>query len=567
MRLNGTLVIVFFSLIDIPVNSQIFFENKAVEYGIINSGGSVNFTGGLSFFDYDQDGWDDITIGGKSYSQPLRFFKNNSGVFVEQFFNFTVSGEVRQVIWVDYDNDGDNDFFAAVVNGPNKLYQNNGAFVFTDVTAAAGFPTTSLKTHGVSFGDFDNDGYLDVFISNLDYSLIRPNYLYHNNGDGTFSNVSIAAGIGNISHLSFASVFFDYDNDGDQDIYVINDRTITTNLLYQNNGNGTFTDVSASSGTNLQINAMSATIDDYNYDGFLDIYVTNTSEGNYLLQNNGDGTFTNVSLETGTKLNRFSWGANFLDADNDMDLDLYVSTAETTVTAFYERLSNDTFQVPSNAGFAADTFHSSSNVIGDLNNDGYVDIFVNNDAPDNSSLWKNGGGANNWLKVKLAGIQSNKNGVGSWIEVFVNGQVMYRYTLCGESFIGQNSGTEIFGVGTATNIDYVKVKWLSGVEDILENVAPNQTLTIVEGSAPLSSNEMAFIDLKLFPNPSSGMVYFKNIIEPIKVEVLDAYGRLMNSILINERNTSFNISSYSKGIYFLSLKTDNRNLTKKIILN
>ncbi|MEZ4802916.1 MAG: FG-GAP-like repeat-containing protein [Gelidibacter sp.] len=551
-----------------PAFSQLFFENKSIELGIVNSGGVSNGIdpGGLSFFDYDNDGWDDITIGGKSSTQPLRFFKNNFGTFVEEIFNFSVTGDVKQVIWVDYDNDGDNDFFVAVANGINKLFNNDGSFNFTDVTVAAGFPNASLKTFGASFGDYDNDGFLDVFISNLDYSGIKPNYLYHNNGNGTFTNVSQSAGIGNASNFSFCSAFFDFNNDGFQDIYVINDRMTTRNVLYRNNGNGTFTDVSVASGSNIQMNAMSTAVEDYNYDGWLDIYITNTSEGNYLLKNNADGTFTNLSMSTGTILNHFSWGANFFDADNDMDLDLYASTAELNVSAFFECLANGMFQVPTNAGFNVDTFHSYSNVIGDINNDGYVDIFVNNDAPQNSSLWKNSGGTNNWLKVKLTGVQSNRNGIGSWIEVSVNGQLMNRYTLCGESFLGQNSGTEFFGVGDATAIDYIKVKWLSGIEDILTDVIPNQTLNIIEGSTALSTVDFEVDDIRIFPNPTGGMVYFKTNAN-FKIDILDVSGRKIVSKFVNQTNPSIDMSSFSKGIYFLNIQINDKLVTKKIVLN
>ena len=562
------IVLLFFSFY-CSAFSQLFFENKSIELGIVNSGGTSNgiYTGGLSFFDYDNDGWDDITIGGKSSTQPLRFFKNNSGTFVEEYFNFSVTGHVKQVIWVDYDNDGDNDFFVAVANGLNKLYNNDGSFNFTDATVTAGFPNTTLKTFGASFGDYDNDGFLDVFISNLDYSGIRPNYLYHNNGDGTFANVSQSAGIGNASNYSFCSVFLDFNNDGFQDIYVINDRMTTRNVLYKNDGDGTFTNVSVSSGTDLQMNAMSTAVEDYDYDGWLDVYVTNTSEGNIFLHNNGNGTFSDIAAATNTEVNRFTWGANFLDADNDTDLDLYASTAELNVSAFYEHLSDGTFQVPTNAGFDVDTYHSVSNVIGDINNDGYTDIFVNNDAPQNSSLWSNSGWTNNWLKVKLTGVQSNRNGIGSWIEVSVNGQIMNRYTLCGESFLGQNSGTEIFGLGNATNIDYVKVKWLSGIEDMFMNVSPNQTINIIENNTTLSTIDIEADGLKIFPNPSNGMVYFKNNHDILTVDILDVSGRKMDTKVIDQINSSIDMSHYSKGIYFLSIKTKGSTIIKRIVLN
>ena len=342
-----------------------------------------------------------------------------------------------------YDNDDDNDLFVTKVDGVNKLYQNNGNFLFTDITSFAGLPNSSiLFTYGAAFGDYDNDGFLDLFISNKDDNNIIPNQLYHNNGDGTFTDVSLAAGISQVGHLSFCASFFDYNKDGYQDIYISNDRITNTNILYKNNANGTFADVSVLSGANIGANAMSTTISDYNNDGWLDIYITNTSEGNYLLKNNGNETFTNVALTTGTVFNSIGWGANFFDADNDTDLDLYVSSMvnnpETGLYtyAFYECQDNYNYIMPIDVGFSSDQYKSFANVIGDFNNDGYTDFVVANESPDNYSLWKNFGGSNNWLKVNLEGVTSNKDGIGSWIEVYTNNETMYRYTLCGEAFLG-----------------------------------------------------------------------------------------------------------------------------------
>ncbi|MEZ4856959.1 MAG: FG-GAP-like repeat-containing protein [Gelidibacter sp.] len=554
-----------------PLFSQVFFENKAFQLGINVTGNSSSVLGGISFYDYDQDGWDDITLASKS-NFPVRFFKNNSGTFIEQTFNMTITGHSKQVLWVDYDNDGDNDLFVTRVDAANKLYQNDGNFVFTDVTSAAGFPLlTVLKTYGAAFGDYDNDGYLDVFLSNKDDDLLIPNQLYHNNGDGTFTDVTVAAGISPVGHLSFCAVFFDYDKDGFQDIYISNDRFVNTNILYHNNGDGTFTDTSIASGTNIAANAMSTTIDDFNDDGWLDIYITNTSEGNYLLKNNGNGTFTDVALTSGTSFNSMGWGANFFDADNDADMDLYVSSMVENpnigllTTAFYECQTNYNYVIPSDAGFVNDTFASFSNAIGDVDNDGYTDFFVCNRAPANHSLWKNAGGTNNWLKINLEGTISNKNGIGSWIEVYANNKTMYRYTLCGEAFLGQNSATEIFGVNTATTIDYIKVKWLSGIEDILTDVAPNQTLTVVEGST-LSNSNFENTQIKIYPNPTNGQVYFSGFDSDFTVDIFDFMGRRMTSKIINQSTNSIDISSNTKGVYLLLIKTEEATITKKMVL-
>ena len=554
------------------VFSQSFFEDKAIQLGIFNSWNYDVKLGGVSFFDFDNDCWDDITTACKA-DRPVKFYKNVSGTFVEQNFNLTITGHSKQVLWVDYDNDGDNDLFVTKVDGANKLYQNNGSFSFVDVTASAGFPNTgSLKTYGAAFGDIDNDGYLDVFLCNKDDSNVIPNQLYRNNGNGTFTNISNSAGISSVGHLSFCASFFDYDKDGYQDIYISNDRLPNKNILYRNNGNGTFSDVSVASATNITANAMSTTIDDYNYDGWLDIYITNTSEGNFLLKNNGNGTFTNQAVSTGTVFNSIGWGAIFFDADNDIDLDLYVSgmidnpNIGLLTSAFYECQPNYTYTIPANAGFANDNYVSFSNAIGDIDNDGYTDFIVANQAPDNHSLWQNTGGTNNWLKVKLQGVQSNKNGIGSWIEVYANNKTMFRYTLCGEGFLSQNSGTEIFGIGNATTIDYVKVKWLSGVEDIYNNVSPNQTLLVIEGTSTLSLNEDDYRNIKIYPNPSTGIIYFSDVLETTEVLVYDYLGRRIETLNIDANLNQIDLSNYAKGVYLLDIKTKTKSFSKKVIL-
>lgn len=564
------LVCVVLVMITNHIYSQIYFEDLATNLGIVNSGGTGNFLGGVSFFDYDNDGWDDITLANKA-NDPVRFFKNNSGTFVEETFNITITGQSKQAVWVDYDNDGDNDLFVTQLYGINKLYQNDGNFVFTDVTVAAGFPNTAYKTYGVSFGDYDNDGHLDAFLCNKDDDGIIPNYLYHNNGDGTFTNVSTESGISHYGHLSFCSAFFDYDKDGFQDIYISNDRFDNPNIMYHNNGDGTFTDASSITGTALVANAMSTTIDDFDYDGWLDIYVTNTAEGNYLLKNNADGTFTNVAATTGTSLNSISWGANFFDADNDTDFDMYVSCMVSNpfiglaTTAFYERTSANMFVIPTTAGFDDDEYGSFSNAIGDIDNDGYTDFIVANLAPDNHSLWKNSGGTNNWLKVKLEGVQSNRAGIGSWIEISVDGSIQYRYTLCGEAFLGQNSATEIFGLGTATNVDYVQVTWLSGVVDTFTDVTPNQVLNIVEGSS-LSISEHSINQIKLFPNPTNNLVYINGLNNNCDVYIYDVSGRNVGTQNVSVENNAIDLTQFSKGIYTLTIKNNSETVTKKVIV-
>ena len=203
------------------------------------------------------------------------------------------------------------------------------------------------------------------------------------------------------------------------------------------------------------------------------------------------------------------------DADNDTDLDLYISGEHNgsipgyLSSALYMNNNDNTYSL-NNSAIPNDFAISYSNAIGDTDNDGYPEIAVNNVNDDNISLWKNNtNNTNNWLKVKLEGTQSNKNGVGSLIEISTNGDKQYRYTLCGEGYLSQNSGTEFFGLAERTEVDYVKVNWLSGVEDIIFDVNANQTLNIVEGSALSTTEHDTIAKFLFYPNPVNNTLTLK----------------------------------------------------------
>jgi len=292
--------------------SQISFQNRAVELGIDFICGTTSDGTGITFFDFDNDGWDDITLA-TADGKDLEFFKNNNGVFSSISLNIpSLNYQTKQVNWVDFDNDGDKDLFVTSKTSGNKLFENTGNLNFVDITLTSGFPTENMFTYGASWGDYNNDGFLDVFISNRDEVLFEtPNFLYKNNGDGTFTDVSNIVGLHTDSHSSFCSAFFDFNNDGWQDIFVANDRNIFENYLYKNNGDGTFTDIGMSSGVGFLMDAMSATICDFNHDGWQDIYITNTFVGNKFMKNNGDETFTDIAESSGTIFEAIAWGAVF----------------------------------------------------------------------------------------------------------------------------------------------------------------------------------------------------------------------------------------------------------------
>ncbi|MDB2657904.1 FG-GAP-like repeat-containing protein [Flavobacteriaceae bacterium] len=559
------------------VNAQISFEDVANEIGTAYSYGTSTWGGGVSFADFDNDGWDDLTFASEEGTE-IYFLKNNDGIFNSISLNgISNTFKTKQVIWVDYDNDGDQDFFVTGFEGVNKFYKNDGDMNFTDISSTIGFFQTDLFTYGVSFADMDNDGDLDAFISNRDgVADDQRNYLYRND-EGTYIDITASAGLSMSSHLSFCSIIFDYNNDGFQDIYISNDKPDNLNILYKNNGDGTFDDVSEYSGAGIGINAMTTTIGDYNNDGWFDIYITNTPEGNELLRNNGDGTFTNVAEATATTFNSVGWGAVFLDADSDGLLDLYVSSdfdgsvGSFLSAAFYHQQNNETFIIPENIGFQDDTRKSYTNAIGDIDNDGKPDIVVGNDIEPNF-LWANTTvNENNWLKVKLEGVISNRDGIGNTIEINIDGQSQYRYTLAGEGYLSQNSFYEFFGMGNATEVDYVKVTWTAtGETEIINNIAANQAIIIKEGSGILSSeNNLKDTTFSIYPNPSSNGIFKLSVLnqEKVSVQVFDISGRLITKKNDVRDNDQINLSQYQKGIYIARLSSETKNKTLKLVVD
>jgi hypothetical protein len=558
-------------------SAQISFEDVADDIGTAYSYGSSTWGGGVSFADFDNDGWDDLTFATEEGTE-IYFLKNNDG----NFSSITLNGisntfKTKQVIWIDYDNDGDQDFFVTGFEGVNKFYKNDGDMNFTDVSSSIGFFETDLFTYGVSFADMDNDGDLDAFISNRDGEADdQRNYLYRND-EGTFIDITDSAGLSMSSHLSFCSIIFDYNKDGFQDIYISNDKPDNLNILYKNNGDGTFDDVSEYSGAGIGINAMTTTIGDYNNDGWFDIYITNTPEGNELLRNNGDGTFTNVAEATATTFNSVGWGAVFLDADLDGLLDLYVSSdfdgsvGSFLSSAFYHQQNNETFIIPENIGFQEDTRKSYTNAIGDIDNDGKPDIIVGNDIEPNF-LWSNKTvNENNWLKVKLEGVISNRDGIGNTIEINIGGQSQYRYTLAGEGYLSQNSFYEFFGLANATEVDYVKVTWTAtGESEIINNIAANQAITIKEGSGVLSSvNNLKDTTFSIYPNPSANGIFKISVAnqEIVSLQVFDISGRLITKKINLKNNDQINLSQYQKGVYIGRFSSETKNEVLKLIID
>ena len=464
------------------------FEDQTEAWGLVTHTNGI-WGAGVATVDFDLDGDVDLAVLGEG--QPMELWLNDGGGFVNNSPALAAQG-TEMITFVDYDNDGDLDLFLSQNEFPNVLYNNqNGCFV--NVTLAAGLPQLNDATYGHSWGDINNDGYLDLYVCNYYVGATGfddTNYMFLNNGDGTFTDITASSGTDDGQRSSFQSVFIDYDRDGDQDLFVINDRTPYENTLYQNEGDNTFTNVTFPAGVGDYIWSMSSAVADYNRDGYLDIYICNKADGNYLLRNDGEtGMFANSAAATNSEVNAFCWGAQFFDHDNDGDQDLYVQSQVFEVWNSYGHnyiltQEDGAFVTEVNEPFNTLETNSFSSGIADFDGDGHLDVFSSALLPHGSSLWMNQATEGNYLFVDLVGVESNTFGVGSFIEAWYGeDEYQLQYVLCGEAYLSQAPYTEHFGLGENTSIDSLKVTWLSGIVDCYYDIPVNQTVSFTEGAS------------------------------------------------------------------------------------
>ncbi len=524
---------------DITAKSGITFRHTAdpSKKYIVES-----MSGGVIIFDYDRDGWPDIyftnaptvemAVKGEK-SRGVLYHNNHDGTFSDVTAKskldatcFAMGGAVG-----DYDNDGWPDLYLTCLGG-NVLYHNNGDGTFTDVTAKAGVADGRWST-GAAFGDYDGDGFVDLMVTNyVDFHLNdlpgfgkSPNCkyrgidvqcgprglrgagdsLFHNNGDGTFSDVSKSAGVSDPNgYYGMSVIWADFNNSGRPDIYVANDST--PKFLYKNLGDGKFKEIGLESGTAVSEDgseqaSMGIAVGDYSHNGRPSLYVTNFSdEYDLLFRNDGNWNFTDVSYPSGVALPSLpwvKWGTAFVDVDNDGWLDLIAVSGHV-----YPQVDT----LPSGAGYREPkllqlnqrngTFCDASMQAGpalqekrvsrglavaDLFNDGNMDVVIG-DIDGAPMLLRNHGvpGAH-WVSFELAGTKSNRLALNARVKIVAGGMTQTEEIHSGGSYLSQNDVRVHFGLGTAQKIDSMEIRWPSGKIETLPAMSADQFYFVLEG--------------------------------------------------------------------------------------
>jgi hypothetical protein len=496
---------------------------------------------GCAFIDYDNDGWMDIFLlsGTRLEGDPPeatnRLYKNNrDGTFTD----VTDKAGLRAVGWAngvcvaDYNNDGFDDIFCTYF-GQNRLYRNNGDGTFTDVTKQAGLLQQGPPrwNAGCAFLDYDRDGHLDLFVSNyinldLEHTPVPGqnstcvwkgvpvncgprglptgrHILYHNNGDGTFTDVTKRAGIASATEgYGMTVVTADFDEDGWTDIFVASDST--PSLLFMNNHDGTFREDGvmrgvALSGDGMEQAGMGVGIGDYNLDGHLDLFKTHFSGDTPILYRGDEhGEFEDVTrlAKVGVETRFISWGTGIVDLDNDGNPDILIATGSVypeverkfsqypykTPRVLFRNLGDGTFeQLQTQAGPAITTPHSSRGcAFGDFDNDGDMDVLIMNMNEPPSLLRNDVDAKQHWIKVKLEGVKSNRSAIGARVIAHYGGKKQVQALVSQSSYYSCNDPRLHFGLGAINSVD-LEVFWPNGLHEIHKGLAADQLITLREG--------------------------------------------------------------------------------------
>lgn len=537
-----------FILSEVPIIIPITYTTQTIA--------TINSSYNICVVDMNGDHKDDI-VGVNANSMRVHYQGSTPGNFTITDHNFTFTGATSAVLlpnWSmaagDYNDDGYNDLVLGNGSGASIITSNNTG---TNYTALV--PGQNIFSQRTNFTDLNNDGNLDIFVCHD----IAPSCYYLNNGNGNLTyyqstvtpgSMSIATTTGN-----YATLFTDFDNDGDSDVFVSKCSGPPCEL-YRYDGNNTYTNISAIAGINVSpIQTWSSAIADFDNDGDMDIIITASASLHKYFRNNLDTTntteeaFTNITTGSG-------WDTNLsTNIDNiayDFDNNGFVDVLGGGSKIMYNR-GNSTFAPISYTGI-------SVGAVGDLNNDGFLDI------QNGTTIRYAVPNGNNWIKFSLQGVQSNRNGIGARIEIYGAWGKQIRDIRSGEGFKYMSSLNAHFGLGTATAITRVIVRWPSGIVDVINNPSINQSLHIVEGSSPLHQDGFTDAKLVLYPNPATDQLTVLNIdtASITSISIITPLGKVISNVALI--NNTVNIAHLTEGVYMLTLVTsDGKKYTERFI--
>ena len=448
----------------IPQVSCVDFVDSTDVAGLLGTG----IGNGIAFVDYDNDGDQDIYVSADPHD--ILYRNNGDGTLsdVTEEAGVSLIGDGVAAAFGDYDNDGDPDLYVAVNDGWDNFFQNEGGGLFREVFREVRINNPD-RARSATFADFDNDGFLDIYVVNEN----AANILYRNRNGKNFENVAEAMDVAH-NGPGRSSAWGDYDNDGDLDLYVTNKGSL--NVLYRNDGTG-FKNVVEDAGVEGSGDSTGVAFADYDSDGYLDIYVGSAGP-NLLYRNNGDGTFMDLAQEAGVAHPGEGSTPAFGDYDNDGDLDLYLAVWDGKA-AMYRNNGDGVFEdVTEEAGMGA-IGNAWAAVFNDYDRDGDLDIYTTYTTRPNI-MYQNNGNNNNWLHVRALGAFSNRDGIGARIAMSVGGVLQIREVSGGSGYGSQGSLAVEFGLGGNVVADLVEIRWPLGMVTRLTGVHANQWLLMEE---------------------------------------------------------------------------------------